>query len=489
MSPIKLHTMTTLFSDTVVCAVCHEKTYVQNLGSTYSFGSSDLDTRPPLMRRSTMNIWVHACPTCGYCAADLSKASDGTFEVIESEAYQEIRTRVELPANARDFLCQALIAEASGRFDKAAWPTIFVAWLCDDDEASALADHYRLQAAELIQRAEREGQFLGSDSGTNQSVLADLLRRAGKFQEAKEVAQQGLDMELSETVEQVLRFQLHLIELQDRSCRTVAEAVAMFKVELKADPFVRRGTPFEKQRCGDIFAPRPIRKTNHTGLSTALAVDELVRLKSFLASGATPIAAMDIGMLDGYLTALAVGPVVVLPDEILRWVWDTEQGLELPIFDEVHDVQLITSLVLRQYYAISYAINEQAYEPDSDEWDPKNWFRGFFIGITTEYPDWLPLMSSRSDLFESVLRYGTADEDLVLVDAEVDQAFASAVDSVRHLHEVFQGVRLEALSRRGDEGELRRWNRQRAPNKVRRNDPCPCGSKFEFKNCHGKRAV
>lgn len=35
---------------------------------------------------------------------------------------------------------------------------------------------------------------------------------------------------------------------------------------------------------------------------------------------------MDTSMLDGYLAALASGANLVIPDQMLRWVWDTETG-------------------------------------------------------------------------------------------------------------------------------------------------------------------
>ena len=63
--------MTTMYQDTVKCYVCGKESKQTVLGSTNSFGSQDLDLRPPEMMRGTMEYWAHECPYCGYIAKNI----------------------------------------------------------------------------------------------------------------------------------------------------------------------------------------------------------------------------------------------------------------------------------------------------------------------------------------------------------------------------------------------------------------------------------
>ena len=74
--------MTTMHEEKVQCCVCGKKNNHEVVGSSYSHGSSDLDTRPPEMTRSTIYYSIQRCPSCGYSASDLSECSgDVKFHV------------------------------------------------------------------------------------------------------------------------------------------------------------------------------------------------------------------------------------------------------------------------------------------------------------------------------------------------------------------------------------------------------------------------
>ena len=57
--------MTTMFRATHKCAVCGEMETYYEIGSTNSFGSPDLDLRPPQMQRGTMGEWIQK-ERCGF---------------------------------------------------------------------------------------------------------------------------------------------------------------------------------------------------------------------------------------------------------------------------------------------------------------------------------------------------------------------------------------------------------------------------------------
>lgn len=216
--------MTTLFQDVVSCGVCGASAFVTVMASTNQNGSTDLDTRPPPMMRDTMQTWLQACPECGYVAPELPVAAEGMANLVWSNAYQALRAP-GTPARARPFTSYAYLQENMGKLDQAAWATIHAAWVCDDIGEKDWADRLRLDAVALIDRAAAAGSPLTDDATANGGIRTDLLRRAGRFEDADACASATLAMSPPEIVRKVLEFQRQLIAKQDRSCRTVAQAI------------------------------------------------------------------------------------------------------------------------------------------------------------------------------------------------------------------------------------------------------------------------
>jgi len=65
-------------------------------------------------------------------------------------------------------------------------------------------------------------------------------------------------------------------------------------------------------------------------LDNPLTEAEFDQLDEFLMNDESLSDTMDTAMLDGYLAAVASGPNLVMPNQMLRWVWDTENGEESP---------------------------------------------------------------------------------------------------------------------------------------------------------------
>ena len=63
------------------------------------------------------------------------------------------------------------------------------------------------------------------------------------------------------------------------------------------------------------------------------------RTRARLADEYSPSACMHTSMLDGYLAAVASGPNLVMPDQMLRWIWDTENGEDSPEFQPLVKIQ------------------------------------------------------------------------------------------------------------------------------------------------------
>ncbi len=74
---------------------------------------------------------------------------------------------------------------------------------------------------------------------------------------------------------------------------------------------------------------------------------ELDDLQDFLLSYAVPKRAMLLDTLDGFFTALVIGPGTVLPSTWLPFVWDMSGRKEEPKFETLEQAQRIVELLMK----------------------------------------------------------------------------------------------------------------------------------------------
>jgi len=216
-------------SDESTCAVCGAASEQTSMLSTNTFGAPDLDARPPEMLRSTIAWWVHECPGCGYCAEDLGEAPAGAAEVVRSQAYRQQLDDPRAPELARRFLCAALIAEADRGPGAPALVQALVnaAWACDDAEDAEGAVRCRLRAASALGALRAAGgSYMEGDPSEDDTLLADLYRRTGSFEEAGAAARAGLAHAVDGFHRGLLELQLRLISARDVSAHACDEVVA-----------------------------------------------------------------------------------------------------------------------------------------------------------------------------------------------------------------------------------------------------------------------
>lgn len=210
------------------CAVCGTVSHHTHLLSTTYLGASDIDGRPPQMKRSTMAWWVHRCPECGYCASDITRAPATAGETVRSEAYQEQLNDPRMPDLARSFLCAALIAEAdrglaSGGVVKCC---LCAAWACDDAKSADAAIECRLRAAAALEALHKLGGRYVRGGVEDFALLADLYRRAGRFDDAGVAASVGLRKAGSTVPRRLMELQLRLIAAADTTAHSCDEGDA-----------------------------------------------------------------------------------------------------------------------------------------------------------------------------------------------------------------------------------------------------------------------
>lgn len=126
---------------------------------------------------------------------------------------------------------------------------------------------------------------------------------------------------------------------------------------------------------------------------------ELEELENFLLSEQVPEESMTLSELDGFLTALAVGPEIVPPSEWLPVVW---QG-EGPVFETPQDVERVLGLILALNARIIESIEQDELAPmfniepqddGSELMTPDGWCWGFMQGVMLRESAWKPLLDS-----------------------------------------------------------------------------------------------
>ncbi len=135
-----------------------------------------------------------------------------------------------------------------------------------------------------------------------------------------------------------------------------------------------------------------------------LSNEELDTLESFLSSDSTPEDCLfPIEMVDGYMTALVVGPEVIPTERWISSLWDQENN-EHPSFSSVAEEKKIHDLLVRHFDTIA-----QQFEEAPDEFFPlfeqygyadeeekrlavENWALGFTVGMELAHASWKPFL-------------------------------------------------------------------------------------------------
>jgi uncharacterized protein len=226
-------------------------------------------------------------------------------------------------------------------------------------------------------------------------------------------------------------------------------------------------------------------------LKTPLGEEEIRELEVFLMSDATPDDCMDIVTLDGFLTALAVGPELVPPSEWLPCIWG---GQEEPVFESSAQAERFMAILMRRFNDICRMLGEHGtgFEPllytreveGETVWIGEDWCGGFMEAVDLSVDEWQPLFDAKPDcaLLAPILILGTdvGWEELEASadpDGECEAALEALGPSVEAIAAYWQ-LRWRTKVVASKEANLR--GRALKPG---RNDPCPCGSGRKFKKC------
>ena len=232
-------------------------------------------------------------------------------------------------------------------------------------------------------------------------------------------------------------------------------------------------------------------------LMNPLSDEEIEELEQFLLSEFVSEETMLLDMLDGYLTAIVIGPTTILPSEWLPRIWGPSED-DAPEYESVEQAQRILELIMRHMNGIVWTLqdNPDAFDPllnsmtyagDPREYlDGEMWAHGFMDGIELCREDWQPLFDdpAAKESMRPIHLLGTRDpteeeKRLIRWPAEREVLTKQIAGSVAALYRFWLPHR-EAMRDSRAPATVRR----EGP-KVGRNDLCPCGSGKKFKKCCG----
>lgn len=230
----------------------------------------------------------------------------------------------------------------------------------------------------------------------------------------------------------------------------------------------------------------------------SLTQAEVGELDRFLLSDVTSDETLTLEGLDGYLTAIAAGPVTLLPSEWLPGIWGPTQD-DAPAFDSIEQAQRVLDLLMRYYNGVIHSL-----ERDPDEFAPvfgtvtyadevreyrdaEAWAAGFMQGVALSAQYWQPLFDDPQgrDWMQPLRLLGaderasneaSSDEATLMLDPSGREILADRIPaSIAAIYRYWLPYR-KAVHERSLATTI-----QRSEPKIGRNDPCPCGSGKKFK--------
>lgn len=232
-------------------------------------------------------------------------------------------------------------------------------------------------------------------------------------------------------------------------------------------------------------------------LTTPLTIEEMRDLDAFLMSDATSDETMLLDNLDGYLTAIIIGPTTLGMSQWYSGIWGNHEQ-DSPRFETMEEAQQIMEMIMRHYNGIIWSLQDDAdghaplfdifvTEDQSREYiDGEMWAYGFMEGLALSRPDWQPLFDDPHgpEWLEPIRLLGGDDlteeeRERVTTPAQRENIAKQIQASVAAIYRFWLPYR-QAVH----ELQLAKTFKREHP-KVGRNDPCPCGSGKKFKKCCG----
>jgi len=220
---------------------------------------------------------------------------------------------------------------------------------------------------------------------------------------------------------------------------------------------------------------------NDAGKAVRLTEDERDWLAGFLVSPQVPDSTMSLEMLDGFFTAIVIGPELVPPSEYFPVIWGTDDGGG-PDWDSPEQADHVFNLLAKHWNAIAARrLASAKHRPMIDNFGiampGEEWADGFVAGIELRKNAWNPMFDDRADQIVMpilALCSHTPKEVQGQLTAEMREGILEQLPATVQM--------ISAYWRAANLGFPRH---KPLRTKVGRNAPCPCGSGKKFKKCCG----
>jgi uncharacterized protein len=211
---------------------------------------------------------------------------------------------------------------------------------------------------------------------------------------------------------------------------------------------------------------------------------DLEALDAYLMSDESPENCMQLSDLDGFLTAIVVGPELIKPSEWLPVVW----GQDSPEFETEEQAKLILGSIMARYNEIARSLSGVPAELEPIFWETKDgiaiagdWAEGFMGAMQLRPGAWAELLDDEKSgrFMIPILAFVSDEEDSVLPRQTEErkklvEAAANLIpDCVVKIDKYWKARRHRVGAQAG------------ASRRPGRNDPCPCGSGRKYKRCCG----
>lgn len=221
-----------------------------------------------------------------------------------------------------------------------------------------------------------------------------------------------------------------------------------------------------------------------------LSDDELSELDNFLLVESNCDEGMTMDTLDGYLHAIAIGPVTLMPQRWMPEIWGEGDSMMPPV-DSIEKLNRILELIMRLFNSIIAGLELQPREiyplwctrqfRGKEYDDAEGWAYGFSEGVNLSKREWMALLETPQG--QAWYRpIGLLGED----DFGPDQGAFTKTPSMRtklalQIPEVVIALYEHWLPLR--QAVYEREVAKTLHGKVGRNEQCPCGSGKKFKKC------
>jgi uncharacterized protein len=205
--------------------------------------------------------------------------------------------------------------------------------------------------------------------------------------------------------------------------------------------------------------------------------------------------AMNIEEVDGFFSALIAGPEIVVPSEYMPELFGSKTP-ETHAFGTLGEANEILGLLMRHWNNIAGTLSRgevylpRLLEDENGVEHANDWARGFIRGTRMRHDGWAELLADDDHggcMIPMLMLYHEHDEDPAMRPKPIgpEQREKLIVSMAAGLVGAYRYFRRQVLV----DTSTRALDPPHRGNKIRRNDPCPCGSGKKYKRCCGGATI